>query len=540
VKAGQKLNSIDLEGVPKLSLKVRSYLRFKAKVPSYKMPEAMDVVKRMWNRVSLDSSDGPAPIVTNLQDFQENVAYYSLRLGYLNKAMFEWVLSVLILPLVFIWIWYALHSVKSIAPLLDFTYDDAVNVFDKFRGVWNVMFIPGLVLVLISTRKFSRQESVYCVDFVTYTPPENLVVTTDKFKEIQRRHETFTEDSLSFMDKLVDRTGLGEKTYFPPGTLASPPDLTLLRARAEAELVVFGSLDQLFATTNLKPREVDILIVNCSLFCPTPSLASMIVNKYKMRQDIQSYNLGGMGCSAGVISIHLAKDLLQTYKNCRAVVVSTENITQNWYRGNDRSMLITNTLFRLGGAAILLSNKSIDRPISKYRLLHSVRTHMGAVDSSYQAVYQDVDTQGMIGVRLDKDLMRVAGEALKRNITTLGPLILPWSEQCKYFWSHFNRKFRGKKIAPYMPDFRKAIDHFCIHAGGRAVLEAIEKALSLKSPDLEASRAVLHRYGNTSSSSIWYELAYLEKKGAIRKGHKIWQIAFGSGFKCNSAVWSAL
>jgi len=266
----------------------------------------------------------------------------------------------------------------------------------------------------------------------------------------------------------------------------------------------------------------------------------MIVNKYKMRQDIQSYNLGGMGCSAGVISIHLAKDLLQTYKNSRAVVVSTENITQNWYIGNDRSMLITNTLFRLGGAAVLLSNKAIDRRVSKYKLLHSVRTHMGSSDPSYQAVFQDMDAEGVVGVRLDKDLMKIAGEALKRNITTLGPLILPWSEQLRYFWSHFNRKFRGKQIAPYMPNFQKAIDHFCIHAGGRAVLEAIEKALNLKQEHLEASRAVLHRYGNTSSSSIWYELAYLEKKGAIRKGQRIWQIAFGSGFKCNSAVWRAL
>lgn len=40
-----------------------------------------------------------------------------------------------------------------------------------------------------------------------------------------------------------------------------------------------------------------------------------------------------------------------------ALVVSTENITQNWYRGRERSMLIPNTIFRLGAAAIVLTSK---------------------------------------------------------------------------------------------------------------------------------------------------------------------------------------
>lgn len=38
-------------------------------------------------------------------------------------------------------------------------------------------------------------------------------------------------------------------------------------------------------------------------------------------------------------------------------------------------MLISNTLFRMGGASILLSNKWIDRWRAKYKLIASVRVH---------------------------------------------------------------------------------------------------------------------------------------------------------------------
>jgi predicted naringenin-chalcone synthase len=61
----------------------------------------------------------------------------------------------------------------------------------------------------------------------------------------------------------------------------------------------------------INPKEIDVLVTNCSIYCPTPSLCSMLVNKFKFRHDVQSYHLGGMGCGNGVMAFSLLRDLLQ-------------------------------------------------------------------------------------------------------------------------------------------------------------------------------------------------------------------------------------
>jgi 3-ketoacyl-CoA synthase len=170
-------------------------------------------------------------------------------------------------------------------------------------------------------------------------------------------------------------------------------------------------------------------------------------------------------------------------------------------------MLLSNCLFRMGGAAILLSNKIRDRRRSKYKLLHTVRINKAASDVAYEAVYQCEDDKGITGVRLSRDLIKVVGDALRSNLTILGPLVLPLSEQATFFAVMIVRHAvkamssvglgwaveRYKDVKPYTPLFTKAFDHICIHSGGRAVIDGMEQNLSLTKRHVEASRAVLYR-----------------------------------------------
>ena len=171
--------------------------------------------------------------------------------------------------------------------------------------------------------------------------------------------------------------------------------------------------------TKISAKQIDILVINCSLFSPTPSLCALVAEKFNMRSDLLTYNLSGMGCSAGLVSMDLAQRLLQQRPNSLALVLSTENLTQALYHGNDRAFLLQNTLFRCGGSAVLLSNKPRDGLRAKFKLLHLIRTQ-GTDSHSYEAVYSTEDSKGIMGVRLSKDIVKVAGRLMEKNLTAMG------------------------------------------------------------------------------------------------------------------------
>jgi len=403
--------------------------------------------------------------------------------------------------------------------------------------------------------------------YATFKAPDSWKVTHDEIMEIMRRQKCFTEDSLGFLNKILERSGTGQATAWPPGIVhcleseEKEADRSIEASRAEAETIIFDIVEQALKKANCKPREIDYLIINCSLFSPTPSLCAMVSSKFGMRSDLATYNLSGMGCSASLISVDLAERLLRSsHSNSKALVVSTEILTPNFYHGNERTYLIQNTLFRCGGAAMVLSNSWFDGRRALYKLLHTVRVQ-GQGEAAYQCVYEGEDAKGERGVRLSKDIVKVAGKCMEKNFTMLGPSVLPLTEQALVVVTIAARfllrqvsnllKANGQEdlamklpvVKPYVPDFKRGIDHFCIHAGGRAVIDEIEKNMKLEAFHTEASRMTLLNYGNTSSSSIWYELEYIQehqRTNTLKKGDRVLQVAFGSGFKCTSAVWLKL
>lgn len=388
-----------------------------------------------------------------------------------------------------------------------------------------------LVLLLIFHHYFStRRHPVYLLSYACYNPPPHRKCSFHVAESFVLRRK-FAPESVHFMRNIYLKCGLGDETYAPPFVFDEDGAPTLKWAIQEAEEGVFSAVDSLLAKTRIDPSSIDVVIVTSGSFAPSPSLSSLVVNRYKLRDDVKTYNLSGMGCSAGVISVDSAARILRgSGKVQNALLVITESITMNWYNGDSRPMLVSNCIFRVGCAAAIVTNDPSRRRFAKMELVHSLRTHHGADDGSYRACVQEEDDKGNTGISLTKDLIRVAGLNLRDHIKILAPRVLPLSQLARYAYSV------AVSRPGFVPDFTKAFQHMCIHTGGKAVIENVGRVLKLSDEVTEPARMSLSRFGNTSSSLVFYELAYFEAKTRVKRGDKMWMLGFGTGFKVGSLV----
>uniref|UniRef100_J3MD25 very-long-chain 3-oxoacyl-CoA synthase n=1 Tax=Oryza brachyantha TaxID=4533 RepID=J3MD25_ORYBR len=353
-----------------------------------------------------------------------------------------------------------------------------------------------------------RPRPVYLVDYACFRTKPHCRVPFATFLEHAKlvtyvEGASIDERSVRFMTRLLERSGLGEETCLPPAHHFIPPYRNLEASRAEVEVGVFNAIDDLLAKTGISASAIDILIVNCSLFAPVPSFTDMIINRYKMRADVRNVHLSGMGCSAGLISVGLARNFLQGRRRRAAVHLARQGPLPPLPRRADADR-------RPGQRVPVRVPGGGRRGPPRHQPLQGPHDHRRRL------------AQG------------------QHTPPAIGPLVLPASEQLLFALSFIARRGLNRRGEPGPPALRKAVEHFCIHAGGRAVIDELQRSLGLSDEHVEASRMALHRFGNTSSSSLWYELAYIEAKGRMRPGDRVWMIGFGSGFKCNSAAWECI
>lgn len=432
-------------------------------------------------------------------------------------------------------IFLLLHTFLSVTHVTHIRHLLTINPLITLSCAW-------CVLLSIFYYYYSRPHPVLLLNYACYTPPSSQKGSYQASVDFVRRTKGFTKESEDFMHRIYLNSGLGDETYVPKFVFEKKYESKLETAKDEARQGVISAVESLLLKTKIDTSLIDSLIITCGSFSSIPSISSLVVNHFKLKPTVKTYNLSGMGCGSGVIAIDTAAKVLQSSRKVsHALVVITENISSNWYFGHNRSMLVSNCIFRIGSAAALMTNDPSSRRVAKMELVNSLRTHHGADEPSYRAAFQEEDDNGAVGVSLTKDLTKVAGANLRDHIRILAPRVLPVSQLLLYgYYVIVSVLSRGESKPPRVPDFTTAFDHFCIHTGGKAVIQQVDRVMGLGDEVTEPARMALHRFGNTSSSLVLYELAYFEAKGRVRKGDRMWMVGFGTGFKIGSLVWKSL
>ena len=64
---------------------------------------------------------------------------------------------------------------------------------------------------------YRREKPVYLIDFATFQPPESWRLSAEQILEILKLQGCFTEESLTFQERMLKQSGCGPLTAWPPG-----------------------------------------------------------------------------------------------------------------------------------------------------------------------------------------------------------------------------------------------------------------------------------------------------------------------------------
>ncbi|KAL2550633.1 3-ketoacyl-CoA synthase 11 [Forsythia ovata] len=133
------------------------------------------------------------------------------------------------------------------AHLSTFSVEDLVLLWSQLKFNLGSYVVCSVLMVFLGRLYFmTRSRNIYLVDFACYKPKPELMYSKELFMERSRLHKIFTEDNLDFQQKIVGRSGIGHMSYFPEAILCVPANLCMAEAIKEAEMVMFGAIDDFF------------------------------------------------------------------------------------------------------------------------------------------------------------------------------------------------------------------------------------------------------------------------------------------------------
>jgi 3-ketoacyl-CoA synthase len=160
-------------------------------------------------------------------------------------------------PMTFETVTTVITAVMQLFQQLYTSFIELVQGLDLFSPAVKTTFL----LLCFGAYMMRRRSPVYLMSFATFKAPDSWKMTHAQICEIMRKQKCFTEESLGFMERILERSGTGQATAWPPGIVQSlkglESDRSIDGARKEAQTIIFDTVDQAWKKAAVHPREIE-------------------------------------------------------------------------------------------------------------------------------------------------------------------------------------------------------------------------------------------------------------------------------------------
>jgi alpha-pyrone synthase len=290
-------------------------------------------------------------------------------------------------------------------------------------------------------------------------------------------------------------------TFFPKNKHLLPtPSLTqrMTIFRKEALQLSINAIQNLPNFEQNKKQITHIITVTCTgLFAP--GLDIELIQHLDLQPTTHRSSVNFLGCNAAIIALKQAHNICNSEANAQVLIVCTELCTLHFQNIYTDDYLLSNVLFGDGCAAVLVSSKSSNDPLSINAQITGFDSFC-IPDSRNEMAWQLSET-GFI-----MNLTSYVADLIKNNI---------------------------KRMLANIDLDTKAVDYWAIHPGGKKIVENFGVALQLLPTQLSESYDVLNNYGNMSSPTVLFVLKAVFDKISLnstdKSVKKIFAAAFGPG-----------
>jgi predicted naringenin-chalcone synthase len=211
-----------------------------------------------------------------------------------------------------------------------------------------------------------------------------------------------------------------------------------------------------------------------------------------------------MGCYAAIHALKIADAFCKADKKANILIVCTELCTLHFQKRPTIDNLTSSLLFGDGAAAVLISGDDEQGGLKPEHFFSTIALR-GKQDMAWELSSSgfQMKLSGYVADLIEEDFNKLVCDALQAA---------------------------GIR--------KEEITHWCIHPGGKKILEAVHKSLGFTNGQLQHSYDVLKDYGNMSSATVLFVLKDIMNAIDNEQPAKILGAAFGPGLTMETFILS--